>query len=127
MEAETIAILSALRECLKRRLWNVIIETNSLSLKKIILKTWRILWEIIEKVEEIQELLQQTRATITHIFQEGNCLADSLANIAIESQTYHEYHAWQELPLVGRKILNSDKAQIPNYRIKTRRITHNDT
>ncbi|XP_015163816.1 uncharacterized protein [Solanum tuberosum] len=109
------------------RLWNAIIETDSLSLKKIILKTWRIPWEIIEKVEEIRELLQKTRATITHVFREGNCLADALANIAIESQTDHEYQAWQELPLVLRKILNSDKAQIPNYRIKTRRITHNDT
>lgn len=57
-EAETIVILSALRECLKRKLWNVIIETDSLSLKKIILKTSRIPWEIIEKVEEIRELLQ---------------------------------------------------------------------
>ncbi|KAH0715131.1 hypothetical protein KY284_008036 [Solanum tuberosum] len=127
MEAETIVILSALRECLRRRLWNAIIETDSLSLKKIVLKTWRIPWEIIERVEEIRELLQKTRATITHVFREGNCLADALANVAIESQTDHEYQAWQELPLVLRKILNSNKAQIPNYKIKTRRITHNDT
>ncbi|KAH0712441.1 hypothetical protein KY289_008400 [Solanum tuberosum] len=127
MEAETSVILSALRECLRRRLWNAIIETDSLSLKKIILKTWRIPWEIIEKVEEIWELLQKTRATITHVFREGNCLVDALSNIAIESQRDNEYQAWQELPLVLKKILNSDKAQIPNYRIKTRKITHNDT
>ncbi|XP_015159786.1 uncharacterized protein [Solanum tuberosum] len=36
MQAETVAILIALRECFSRRIQNVIIETDSLSLKKII-------------------------------------------------------------------------------------------
>ncbi|KAG5589747.1 hypothetical protein H5410_040261 [Solanum commersonii] len=70
---------------------------------------------------------EKTRATIIHIIREGNCLNDSLANIVIDSQTDHEYHDWQKLPLVGRKNLNSNKSQLPNYMIKTRRITHNDT
>ncbi|KAH0651087.1 hypothetical protein KY284_030999 [Solanum tuberosum] len=38
-EAETTAILYALRECMSRRLQSVVIETDSLSLKKIIQKS----------------------------------------------------------------------------------------
>lgn len=87
-----MAMLSALTECLKRRLQEVIIETDSLSLRKFILKIWRVPWELIEKVEEIREITQKIRATITHIFREGNCLADSLANIAMDSQMEYEYH-----------------------------------
>ncbi|WMV25242.1 hypothetical protein MTR67_018627 [Solanum verrucosum] len=100
----------------------VIIETDSLSLKKIIQQTWRVPWEIAEKVEEIREIMEKIKAKITHIFREGNSLADSLANIAIESQAEHQYSSFQELPLKERRILNTDKAQIPTLRIRTRAI-----
>ncbi|KAH0776582.1 hypothetical protein KY290_007993 [Solanum tuberosum] len=122
-EVEAMAILSALRECLKRRLQDVIIETDSLSLKKIILKSWRIPWELIEIVEEIREIIQKTRATITHIYREGNCLA----NIAIDSQMDHEYHNWHELPLMERRILNSDKARLPTRGLEHGELIHNDS
>ncbi|WMV49324.1 hypothetical protein MTR67_042709 [Solanum verrucosum] len=122
IEAETIAIFYGLRECKSRRFPNVIIETDSLSLKKIIQKAWRVPWELAEKVEEIREIMQQISATITHIFREGNGLADSLANIAMESQSEHQYLRFQEFPLKEKRILNVEKAQIPTLRIRTRKI-----
>ncbi|KAH0716808.1 hypothetical protein KY285_012839 [Solanum tuberosum] len=70
MEAETVAILTALRECYNRKMQNVIVETDSLSLKKIIQQSWRVPWEIAEKVEEIREIMKKIRAKITHIFRE---------------------------------------------------------
>lgn len=122
IEAKIIAILYSLRECKSRHFQNVIIETNSLSLKKIIQKAWRVPWELAEKVEEIREIMQLVSATITHIFKESNGLADSLANIAMESQSKHQYLKFQELPLQERRILDVEKAQIPTLRIRTRKI-----
>ncbi|KAK4733163.1 hypothetical protein R3W88_007424 [Solanum pinnatisectum] len=61
-----------------------------------------------KKVEEIREIMEKIRAKITHIFRKGNNLADSLANI--------------ELPVIEKRILNADKAQIPTLRIRTRVI-----
>ncbi|WMV39050.1 hypothetical protein MTR67_032435 [Solanum verrucosum] len=101
---------------------NVIVETDSLSFKKIIQKAWRVPWEIAEKVKEIKKIMEKIRANIKHIFREGNSLADYLANIVIESQVEHHYSCFQELPLKERRILNSDKAQIPTLRIRTRAI-----
>ncbi|WMV09900.1 hypothetical protein MTR67_003285 [Solanum verrucosum] len=66
--------------------------------------------------------MQLVSATITHIFREGNGLADSLANITMESQSEHQYLKFQELPLKERRILNVEKAQIPTLRIWTRQI-----
>jgi len=79
-------------------------------------------WELEDKVEEIREIMQKINATITHTFREGNCLANSLANIAIESQAEHQYFSFKEMPLTERRILNAEKAQIPTLKIRNRKI-----
>ncbi|KAK4732554.1 hypothetical protein R3W88_025542 [Solanum pinnatisectum] len=103
MEAETVAILTTLRECSNRIMHNVIVETDSLSLKKIIQQSWRVPWEITEKVEEIREIMEKIRTKITHIFREGNNLTDSLANTVVESHAEHQYSCFQELPVKERR------------------------
>ncbi|KAK4731106.1 hypothetical protein R3W88_024094 [Solanum pinnatisectum] len=88
-------------------------------------KLWRLIHSVSRKpfsMEEIREIMKKIRAKITHIFREGNSLADSLANIVIESQAEHQYSCFQELPLKERRILNADKAQIPTLRIITHAI-----
>lgn len=59
---------------------------------------------------------------VIHIFREGNVVADALANEVIESQQTKVYNHFMELPAKIRKQVNVDKMQIPNLRIKTRKI-----
>lgn len=57
-----------------------------------------------------------------HCYREGNALADFLANHAFEVDGLVQFHSFAGLPSQARKILNLDKAQVPNFIIKTRRI-----
>ncbi|KAM3340710.1 hypothetical protein P3S68_028344 [Capsicum galapagoense] len=121
-EAEAIAIKEALDFCYEKDFKNLIIETDSLGLRKMIIKQWKVPWQIVEIIEDIRIYIHLINATITHTFRKGNTVADSLANEVIESKAMYEYHCFQQLPVVTRRLLNIDKDQIPNIRIKTRRI-----
>ncbi|KAG5581127.1 hypothetical protein H5410_051754 [Solanum commersonii] len=61
-------------------------------------KQWKVPWELVERIEEIRVLVHKLQASLTHTFREGNCVADSLANEVVESQTTKEYNTFQELP-----------------------------
>ncbi|KAM3217162.1 hypothetical protein P3L10_026605 [Capsicum annuum] len=121
-EAEAIAVKEALDFCYEKDFKNLIIETDSLGLRKMIIKQWKVPWQIVEIIEDIRIYIHLINATITHTFRKGNTVADSLANEVIESKAMYEYHCFQQLPVVTRRLLNIDKDQIPNIRIKTRRI-----
>ena len=59
---------------------------------------------------------------IVHIFREANQLVDCITNIAINQKDRQQYHKFQDLPSIARKILNMDKHQIRAIRIRTRKI-----
>ncbi|WMV50754.1 hypothetical protein MTR67_044139 [Solanum verrucosum] len=107
-----MAILEALQYCMGKELMGVIVETDSLSLKRMIEKQWKVPWELVERIEEIRVLVHKLQALLTHTFREGNCVADSLANEVVESQSTKEYNTFQELPSSIRRHINLDKAQV---------------
>lgn len=98
------------------------LETDSLTLIKIIKGVWRVPWELAKMVEKIKKKLIKQWVTLQHIFREGNQLANYLANHAVEEGRKMKFHNFGELPTKGRNILNTDKYQIPTIRIRTRRI-----
>ncbi|WMV59750.1 hypothetical protein MTR67_053135 [Solanum verrucosum] len=51
---------------------------------------WKVPWELVEKIEEIRDIILLTGTIITHTYRDGNGLADCIANISIEGQTNHE-------------------------------------
>ncbi|KAH0646318.1 hypothetical protein KY284_034202 [Solanum tuberosum] len=113
-------ILEALQYYMGKELMGVIVETDSLSLKRMIEKQWKVPWELVERIEEIRVLVHKLQASLTHTFREGNCVADFLANEVVESQSIKEYNTFQELPSSIRRHINLDKAQVPNIRFKTK-------
>ncbi|KAK4724581.1 hypothetical protein R3W88_027360 [Solanum pinnatisectum] len=119
MEAKTIAILQALRYCNRNNLQNIIVETDSLGITKMLRQEWRIPWGI----QEIQELQQHAQAHIQHVFREANNLADKLANEACDLEGKIQTQTYQQLSGACKGILNTDKAQISSLRIRTRKIT----
>ncbi|XP_016470893.1 uncharacterized protein LOC107793125 [Nicotiana tabacum] len=83
-EAETVAILEALRICSAHNYMQVWLQTDSLLLKNIVEGLWKPPWCIVEQVEEIWQLLGRDNFKVSHIFREGNKLADHLANYALD-------------------------------------------
>ncbi|KAK4736468.1 hypothetical protein R3W88_000165 [Solanum pinnatisectum] len=63
MEAEAKAILEALKYCIRKKLNQVQLETDSLVLKNIINRNWRIPWELVEIMEDIHNMLGSKSAS----------------------------------------------------------------
>lgn len=57
---------------------------------------------------------------VSHIFREGNKLADHLANYAIDVGEIKCY-GFLQLDSQGRRIVNKDKLQFPYLRVKVAR------
>nr|XP_009798917.1 PREDICTED: uncharacterized protein LOC104245059 [Nicotiana sylvestris] len=90
-EAESVAILEALRICL-----------------------WKPPWSIVDYMEEIWQLMSRGNFKVTHIFREGNKLADHLTNYALDVGDIEGYDFWH-LDSIGRRIVNEDKLQCNGY------------
>ena len=52
------------------------------------------------------------------MYREGNAVADSLANYAIDEEISGTFEEFHQLPAQARKLINVDKAQIPSFRVK---------
>ncbi|XP_060202124.1 uncharacterized protein LOC132630571 [Lycium barbarum] len=125
MEAEAEAIKQALKFCKDHNIQQVQLETDSLVLLNILQDTWIIPWELRNQVEEIKQDMRAIQVQINHIFREGNMLADFLANHALDHAEI-KVHDFILKPPEGRRILNMDKSQLPQLRIRTRRIQQLD-
>lgn len=122
IEAEARAIHEAIKYCQSQNIQNVSIETDSLVVKNIIKEAWKIPWQIAENIEETKEIMRRLNMIIQHIYREGNVLADYLANITFEDQEVRHFNRFQNFPTMGKRIINTDKAQIQAIRISTRII-----
>ncbi|KAG5594581.1 hypothetical protein H5410_035813 [Solanum commersonii] len=90
-----MAIWKTLKYCLSHDISNIKLETDSLNLKFIIIGEWKIPWEMVEKIEEIIELMGQLN-----------------------------FHNFSQLASMETKVLNIDKSGVPTIRIKTRMIVN---
>lgn len=98
------------------------LETYSLTLKQCLENLWNISWSIITIIEDIQRMRQLCNTEIMHIYREDNTLADYLANFSFDIQGRQIFTQFSQLPVKERKLLNIDKKQIPNLRIRTKEI-----
>ncbi|XP_070054705.1 uncharacterized protein [Nicotiana tomentosiformis] len=117
IEAETLAILEALRYSSLHQHHQVWLQTDSMLLKNIVEGSWKPPWCIIDQVDEIKRLLNGCINMVSHIYREGNKLADHLANYALDVGNF-ECHEFWELDVQARRILNGDKLQCPYLRVK---------
>ncbi|XP_060182163.1 uncharacterized protein LOC132611812 [Lycium barbarum] len=116
-EVEALAILQALRYLKNNQLDKIRIETDSLLLRNIIQMTWEVPWQIVTMVEEIWKLMEGKTVVIEHIYREGNKLADHLANLALDNGDVL-FNSFQEMDCQGKRIVSSDKLQLPYLRIR---------
>lgn len=76
MEAEDKAVYQALNFCINNGLTNVQLQTDSLVLKQMVTKKWKIPWDMIEIIEAIQSKVQAIQFEMMHVYREANMLAD---------------------------------------------------
>nr|XP_009761667.1 PREDICTED: uncharacterized protein LOC104213819 [Nicotiana sylvestris] len=119
-ESEAVVIVEALKMCKNLNYCRIWLQTDSMLLKNIIEESWKPPWYITEHVEEILRLNEQSTINVTHIFREGNTLADHLANYALDEGNI-ECHGFWDLDSKGRRIINEDKMQCPYIRVKVAR------
>lgn len=119
-EAEAQAILEAMRFCIDNDYILIELHTDSMMLKNVLHGEWKIPWCIYTQVEKIRQLMAKANVTVVHTFREGNCLANHLANYALDMGTMVAHSFW-ELDIQGRRIVNNDKLQCPYLRVKVAR------
>lgn len=77
--AELRALLEGVRRCKQLHMNSVDIETDSKVILSWLQKTKCRIWYLKDYWEELQELLQTMDVRFSHIFREGNAVADWLA------------------------------------------------
>ncbi|XP_060202597.1 uncharacterized protein LOC132631015 [Lycium barbarum] len=116
--AKAVALRNGVAYCESHNLWPLIVETDSLSMKNFISNEWEVPWSIILIIKEINRMGRNQTTQIQYIFREGNAVADFLTNLAFDFAGTVQFHNLQELPSAARKLINMDKAQVPNLRIR---------
>lgn len=53
--------------CINKGMTNVQLQTDSLVLKQMVTREWRIPWELIDIIEDIHSILQNIHVEIVHI------------------------------------------------------------
>ncbi|XP_070020607.1 uncharacterized protein [Nicotiana sylvestris] len=84
--SEAVATAEALKMCKSLNYFRIWLQTDSMLLKNIIEESWNPPWYITKHVEEILRLKEQSIIKVTHIFREGNTLADHLSNYALNER-----------------------------------------
>ncbi|XP_009804158.2 uncharacterized protein [Nicotiana sylvestris] len=107
--AEAKAILQGLEYCVEHDLHPLILETNSLVMKKVIEGECDPLWVIANDVKKIREMKGNFNVIFQHVFREGNSVADFIANIVFFFAGTSEFHSFTELPSAGSRLINLDK------------------
>ncbi|XP_009794683.1 uncharacterized protein [Nicotiana sylvestris] len=116
--AEAKVIVEGLKYCVKHELHPLILETESLVLKKVIGGEWDPPWCIVAEVQKIKEIRDHFNVIFQHVLREGNIVADFLASIVFSFAGSTQFHSFSELPSAGRRLLNLEKSQTPNLRAR---------
>ncbi|XP_019256417.1 PREDICTED: uncharacterized protein LOC109234822 [Nicotiana attenuata] len=104
--AEAKAILQGLEYCVEHDLHPLILETDSLVMKKVTEGECDPPWVIANDVKKIIEIEGNFNVVFQDVFREGNLVADFIANIVFSFVGTSEFHSLSELPSTGRRLIN---------------------
>ncbi|XP_070041418.1 uncharacterized protein LOC142169055 [Nicotiana tabacum] len=116
--AEAKAIMEGLAYCVGRKLHPLIMETDSLVMRKIIDGEWATPWCVGAEVRKIKHIKNNYNIVFQHVLREGNIIADFFANLAFTFVGTHTFQSFNELTITAKKLINMDKSQMPNLRIR---------
>lgn len=104
LEAETKGFKDGLLYCLSHNLFPLTMESDSLTIKKILDGTWEVPWVISTDIREIREEIIDKEVMVVHSFREGNKLANFLTNIIINLAGAYsiQFNHTNKLPIHGK-------------------------
>lgn len=120
LEADVRAFKEGLQYCVSHNLLPLIMETESLILKKVIEEKWEIPWVISVDIRCIKNKLKNKDVVVNQIFRAGNSVANCLANhvFCFVGTTKIQFLSNNELLAQAKKLLQTDKQGMPNLRIR---------
>lgn len=59
IKAKVMGAWKAVHYCISQRFNDIVLETDSLTIKNILLKLWKIPWKHADKIEDIQQLIER--------------------------------------------------------------------
>lgn len=79
-------------------------ESDSLTIKKILDGTWEVPWVISTDIREIREEIIDKEVMVVHSFREGNKLANFLTNIIVNLAGAYsiQFNHTNKLPIHGK-------------------------
>lgn len=95
---------------------NLWLETNSMLVVHAFKNSSLVPWQFSNRWNNVQVTLTGLNCIVTHIFREGNHVADSLANFGL---TLNHYEFWSNIPLFARKSYVRNKIGLPNFRFSS--------
>lgn len=114
--AEAFVVLEGLELVVPLHLTSIWIEHDSQVLVDNLNESAAIPWSIIYIFSCIKHILQGIRYKVTHIFREGNNVADLFANWALDNVDSRIFNCFQDLPRAVHGLLQMDKQEIPRLR-----------
>jgi ribonuclease HI len=73
-------------------------------------------WQLRNRWRNVMFMFRQMNCVVTHIYREGNQVADSLANHGL---TINSLAFWQDSPLFISDCVNRNKLGVPSFRLCT--------
>ncbi|XP_019265532.1 PREDICTED: uncharacterized protein LOC109243095 [Nicotiana attenuata] len=116
--AEAKAIIQGLEYCVEHDLHSLILETDSLVMKKVIEGEWDPPRVIANDVKKIREEEGEIQCDLSTCVQRRQLSGGFIASIVFSFASTTEFHSLSERPSVGRGLINLDKSQTPNLRVR---------
>lgn len=115
--AELSALVAALELCQQLGLSNVVVELDSQVLVTALSGRSGWPWRYHYQLVKAAHLLEQSRASIQHVYRECNAVADSLAKLATSTYQTHTFRM-HDLPSYIKGLVACLKQQYPYFRSK---------
>jgi ribonuclease HI len=114
--AEILAVIEAIRIAWVRDWHNVWLETDSAFVVHVLNSTTMVVpWSLQVEWENCLWQISQMSFFVSHIYREGNRIADVLANHGAENDAYYW---WPTVPSIAQAFHAHDQTMMASYRFK---------
>lgn len=111
--AELYGAMRALEIAAQHQWHTLWLECDSILVVKAFTNQFLIPWNLRNRWEKCMQFVSGINFLVTHVYREGNCCADSLANIGL---SLHGLTVWLEIPASIRGNVVKDRLGMLNYR-----------
>ncbi|MQM03317.1 hypothetical protein Taro_036096 [Colocasia esculenta] len=117
LDAETRALWDGLTICYNKGFLDIMVETDSLNLKRIVTGQMHRPWELTCIIQDVAIITKKLKARIMHVPREANQVAHSLAGYGCSTEHFSCWESGAEIPHVIKGSYCLDKVGCPTLRL----------